>query len=184
MTEIAAQNMDVDQFLVWGEGRDGRFELHEGVVVAVAPERSGHLLAKGAAYRALGDAIARAGLACTAYPDGATVRISARTAFEPDALVRCGPPLAFGELEISDPVVVVEVRSPSTASVDSGLKLDGYFRVRSVCHYLIVNAERRKLVHHKRGAGDLIETRILGEGVLRLDPPGLELEVGSLFGPA
>ncbi len=184
MTEIAPQNLDVDQFLVWGEGREGRFELHEGVVVAMAPERSGHLLAKGAVHRSLGDAISRAGAPGIAYPDGATVRISARTAFEPDALVRCGPPLPFSELEISDPVIVVEVRSPSTASVDSGLKLDGYFRVRSVCHYLIIDAERRKLVHHKRGAGDLIETRILGEGVLKLDPPGLELEVGSLFGPA
>ena len=184
MSEPAAQKMDVDQFLAWGEGRDGRFELHDGVVVAMASERSGHLLAKGEAYVALRESIARAGLTCTAYPDGATVRISARSAFEPDALVRCGPPLPFGAIEIPDPVIVVEVRSPTTASVDSSFKLDGYFRVPSLCHYLIVDAERRRLVHHKRGAGDLIETRILGEGALKLDPPGLELAVESLFGPA
>jgi Uma2 family endonuclease len=183
MSETAAQTMDVDQFLVWGEGRDGRFELHEGAVVAMAPERSLHLLAKGAAYRALGDAVARAGLACTAYPDGATVRISRSSAFEPDTLVRCGPTLPPSALEIPDPVIVVEVLSPSAAAADHGVKLEGYFRVASLAHYLIVDPERRKLIHHKRGAGSALETRILGEGALRLDPPGLELEVESLFGP-
>ncbi len=184
MSEAALRPMDVDQFLVWGEQQPGRHELHDGVVVAMEPERSLHLLAKGGAYRSLGDAIARAALPCTAYPDGATVRISSRTAFEPDALVRCGASLPPAMLEIPDPIIVVEVLSPSTAAVDFGLKLEGYFRVPSLCHYLIVDADLRRLVHHKRGAGDLIETRIFGEGSIRLDPPGLELVVESLFGPA
>jgi Uma2 family endonuclease len=174
----------VDQFLVWSEGPPGRFELHEGAVVKMEAERRAHLLAKGWAYRSLGDAISGARVLFTAYPNGATVRISRKTVFEPDALVRCGPPMPSSALEVTDPVIVVEVLSPSTASVDFGLRLEGYFSAPSVSHSLIVDADRRKLVHHKRGVGDLIETRLLGEGLLRLDPPGLELEVESLFGPA
>jgi hypothetical protein len=32
--------------------------------------------------------------------------------------------------------------------------------------------------------GDIIETRILSEGVVRLDPPGIEAPVAEMFAPA
>ena len=65
-----------------------------------------------------------------------------------------------------------------------GRKLAGYFSLPSVAHYLILDADNRMAIHHKRGLGDVIETRILKEGRLRLDPPGLEIPVQDLFAPA
>ena len=109
-----------------------------------------------------------------------TVRISARTAFEPDALVVCHSPSGLDTMEIPNPIVVVEVLSPSTAADDHGIKLDGYFSLPSVEHYLIVDPDRRVMIHHRRGR-DAIETRILRDGLLRLDPPGLEAEVATFF---
>ena len=47
MSDAAAMLMTVDEFLVWGEGREGRWELHDGVIVAMSPERVVHLEAKG-----------------------------------------------------------------------------------------------------------------------------------------
>ena len=38
---------------------------------------------------------------------------------------------------------MVEVLSPSTKHVDTGKKLEGYFRVPSIVHYLVVDPERR-----------------------------------------
>jgi Uma2 family endonuclease len=183
MSDAGAKLMTVDEFLVWGEGREGRWELRDGVVVAMSPERVAHLETKANAFLALSDAIRRAKAPCRVYPDGATVRISRRTAFEPDALVRCGPPLAPDALEIPDPIIVVEVLSPSTEAYDRGAKFEGYFSPPSVMHYLIIDADRRKIVHHKRGAGDIVETRVLASGPLILDPPGLELTVESFFAP-
>ena len=66
-------------------------------------------------------------------------------------------------MEIPNPVVVVEVLSPSTAADDQGVKLDGYFSLPSVQHYLIVDPDRRVMIHHKRRP-DAIETRIFREG--------------------
>lgn len=57
-------------------------------------------------------------------------------------------------------MVVAEALSPSTAARDHGVKLDGYFSLASVMHYLILDAERRIVVHHKRGRDDFLETRI------------------------
>ncbi len=61
------------------------------------------------------------------------------------------------------------------------MKLEGYFSLRSVEHYLIFDPDRRVMIHHRRGQAEAIETRILRDGVIRLDPPGLEAEVAGFF---
>jgi hypothetical protein len=38
------------------------------------------------------------------------------------------------------------------------------------------------VIHHRRGAGDLIETRIVTAGTLDLDPPGIALELDRIYG--
>jgi Uma2 family endonuclease len=78
-------------------------------------------------------------------------------------------------------VVVVEVLSPSTATRDTGAKLADYFRVASLRHYLIVRTDRPTVIHHRRGDGDLIETRILTAGSVDLEPPGLVLELDRIY---
>jgi len=37
------------------------------------------------------------------------------------------------------------------------------------------------MIHHKRGQAEAIETRVLRDGLVRLDPPGLEAEVAGFF---
>ena len=137
---------------------------------------------KARVHRALADAIERAGLACEAFPDGVAVQVSADTVYEPDALVRCGPPLPGDAVKILDPVAVVEVLSPSTRAHDAGAKLDDYFRMPSVRHYLLLNIKNRTVIHHARAAeGGEIATRIAHDGAVRLDPPGIALGVAELF---
>lgn len=181
-TQADAARFTAASFIAWAADQPrGRYELVGGEVVAMAPERAGHARAKARAHRALEEAIARAGLGCEAFPDGMSVRIDDLTVYEPDALLRCGTPMPDEAVEVSDPVVIVEVISRSTRSVDSGAKLDDYFKLPSVRHYLVVNADARSVVHHFRtGAGD-IGTRIAREGRLDLDPPGVAIDVADLF---
>ena len=181
MPAIAEKKMTADEFLAWAEGREERWELVDRAPSLMAPERAIHGLTKFAAQRSLFDAIARAGSPCQMLPDGMTVRIDAANAFVPDALVVCDRLPAAEAIEVENPVIVLEVLSPSTAANDLGRKLGGYFSVASVQHYLVLDAERRVLIGHKRGRGDAIETRILSDGVLRLDPPGLVVAVADMF---
>jgi Uma2 family endonuclease len=112
---------------------------------------------------------------CEAYPDGMSVRVDADTVYEPDALVRYGTPLDDDAIEIADPLIVVEVVSPSSGRRDSGSKLEGYFRLLSVRHYLIVTIRDPAVIHHQRDAAGGTTTRIIRDGPIRLDPPGIEL---------
>jgi Uma2 family endonuclease len=183
METLPSHNITVDQFLLWAEAQErGRYELHDGEVIAMAPERAAHWEVKGAAFVALRAAIKAGALKCHAVPDGATVRISPRTAFEPDALVYCGGKVASDSLEVPNPVIVLEVLSPGTQMIDMRDKLRGYFTVPSVQHYLILDPEKQMIIHHARGEADILQTQLLSTGELRLDPPGILLNVQEFFG--
>jgi len=182
MTALPKHKMTVDEYLAWAEGRPGRFELYAGIVYAMAPERAVHAEVKYAVQTALLIGIRRAGIPCHMLSDGMTVRVDDDTAHEPDALVYCGMKLPGSAVEVLNPVIVVEVLSPSTRHIDASAKLAGYFRIPSVHHYLIVDPDRRLVIHHARGEADVIATRIVSEGTLRFDPPGIDVAVGEMFG--
>jgi Uma2 family endonuclease len=173
--------MTVDEFLVWAEGQEGRWELYNGVPYLMAPEAVQHGKVKFAVQVALADSIRRAELPCHMLPDGATVRITRNKAHEPDALVYCGPELPGSAIEVPKPVIVVEVSSPSTRKIDASLKLTGYFSLPSVHHYLIIDPEGLPVIHHQRQADGTILTRLIGEGSLKLDPPGLEIATRDIL---
>ncbi|HEX8417213.1 MAG TPA: Uma2 family endonuclease [Methylobacterium sp.] len=173
--------MNVDEFLAWAGDRPGRYELLDGEVYAMSPQRARHAEVKFSIQTALKVGIRAASLPCRMLPDGLTVRIDRSTAYEPDALVYCGQRLDGDAIEAPEPIIVVEVLSPSTGNIDTGQKLGGYFRVPSVSHYLIVDPKARIVIHHRRGADDLIETRIVSAGTLDLAPPGLSLSLDAVF---
>jgi Uma2 family endonuclease len=101
------------------------------------------------------------------------VAIDATTIYEPDALVRYGPAVPPDTVKLTDPVIVMEVLSPSTRARDHGDKLIDYFRLPSVQHYLIVRTEDRAIIHHARNPDGIILTQFVRDAVLRPDPPGL-----------
>jgi Uma2 family endonuclease len=184
-TAIPKSRMTVPQFLDWAVAQaPGRYELVAGTPVAMAPERNLHLLAKGAVFRALSEAVAMAGLDCTVLPDGATVVIDDETAREPDAAVQCGSLPDPDALTIDAPVIVVEVASPTSMRTDEDIKLVEYFSLPSIQHYLVLHPKRRAVVHHSRQGSGEIHTRILHDGAVDLTPPGFSVSVEALLGPA
>jgi Uma2 family endonuclease len=172
--------LTIEDYLAWSESQVERVrsELINGQIVLMASEQVKHVRAKFALAVALTNAIARAGLACHALTDGVAVRIDNHTAYEPDACVYCGPELPGEAMVVPNPVIVAEVLSPTTRHHDTSAKLIGYFKLPSVAHYLVIDPDLRTVTHHARG-GALVT---LGSGVLCLDPPGLEIAVGDLFG--
>ncbi|HXT08674.1 MAG TPA: Uma2 family endonuclease [Roseiarcus sp.] len=182
MSEPAERLMSVDEFLQWAAAREGKFELHDGRPVAMSPERVRHAGAKTEAAFALREAIRRAGLPCRAYVDGITVRARRDRAFVPDVLVVCPPPPPDA-VEIDNPLIVIEVLSPSTEERDYSLKLEAYLSLPSLAHYLILDPVRRVVIHHARQDGARAATRIYHAGPLSLEPPGLQIDAEDLFEP-
>ena len=184
MTALRKEQMTVTEFLPWAKLQAQQFELFDGVPLAMSPERVIHGDTKYRAARAFDSAIAKARVPCRFVLDSAAVRIDTRNSYQPDVLVYCGEPLPGDALEVPAPVIVIEVLSPGNAITDLRDKLQGYFRVASIQHYLVIDPDKRLVIHHSRRHDDAVTTRIVTAGQIGLDPPGLTLTVTDFFGPA
>lgn len=193
MSDAAATTpLDEDSFFELIATREGRFELHGGVIFAMAGGTRAHALISSRALRALG-ALADA-RGCEAFGPDFYVAIdgdTGRDLVSPDAWVRCGPsdPQARSA---DDPVVVVEVLSPSTMTFDRGGKLELYFVVPSLQHVLLVyqhairvelwtrtprarQDDRWVVTHHEDPAADIPIAALDGAIPLRALYEGLDL---------
>jgi Uma2 family endonuclease len=175
-----ALRMTREEYYAWAEGRRGRFERINAIVVAMAPERLGHARAKRNLSRIMEEAIRAAGLSCEVFPDGPAVAVD-DSDYQPDCIVRCGDRLPGDLMTVPDPLIVVEVLSPSTARYDRSTKFAEYFRLPSVRHYLIVWPDQPRLVHHRRTDGGDIETATVTAGALLLSPPGITIQVEDIY---
>jgi Uma2 family endonuclease len=188
---VAAMNialrrvLTISDYLAWAEaeGDGSHTELINGQIVPMSPELVAHNRIKGRVFIALSSAVVAAGIHGEVFTDGLTVPIDEHTAYGPDATLRLGAPLPARQRTVPDPVVVVEVLSPSSVHMDTSAKLIGYFKLPSVQHYLVIDPETRSLTHHTRGADGKLSAQTLSSGALRLDRPGITLDVAELIGP-
>jgi Uma2 family endonuclease len=175
------QRMTRAEYRAWAERQPSRrFERINGVVVAMSPERVEHNDRKMLAWLALRRAIRGGNVPCHVNGDGMTVEVG-DSDYEPDAVLYCGDRLPPGSVAVPNPLVIVEVLSPSTAATDRAWKLREYFQLSSLHHYLIVWADRQQVVHHRRDEAGGIATTLLTSGDIRLDPPGVAITVEEIY---
>jgi Uma2 family endonuclease len=175
-------NLTVEQYLAAYEGAAGRYELVDGEVLKMAAETNRHALLKGNVYFALRQAVRKAKKDCTVLPDGSSIRINQNTAREPDVSVQCGPKPDPKSMLLDNPSIVVEVVSPSSENRDANQKLEEYFSVPSITHYLIVWPNKKLCYHHKRIDDNKVLTTIVRSGKIDFDPPGFTITFDEIFG--
>lgn len=99
---------------------------------------------------------------------------------KPDVVVRCGP--ASQRTWITDPLVVVEVLSPSTMDYDRGTKLDFYKSLPTLRHIVIAYQDQMRVEHYRRAeAGWDRETLKLPSDVLYLDACEFRLGLDRIY---
>ena len=99
----------------------------------------------------------------------------------PDVVVTCAPTIDESARLVPEPVIVVEVASPSTRLADVNDKVEFYGGITSIRHYLVIEQDRRRVVYHGRGPSGGLEPRILRAGEIVLDPPGIRLALDALY---
>ena len=177
---VKPPRMSVSEFLDWTAGQSGRFELAGGEVIALSPERNRHIDLKMECWLALRKAVAAAKLPLHVSGDGLTVLIDEKTAREPDVTIQ-RLPIDPESTTAHDPVIVLEVVSPSSFRSDTGAKVGDYFRVPTIVEYVIVDSEGgRVIVHSRRAGSDTIQTRFHETGLIELQP-GIAVLAESLL---
>lgn len=175
----ARKRMTVEEFLAWTPPDDSlRYELVDGFPVGQAWPSKAH----GRISTNLGTALTnrlRAGGRPCAPEQGSTLRIDPKdTVRAPDLLVRCGKT----ELEADDPVLAIEVVSPSNTARELSRRRRDYALVgiREVLEVEQDTAEVR--TYRLRGEFWAEEATIRGvDGDVTLESLGLSIPMAEIY---
>ncbi|MCC0805275.1 Uma2 family endonuclease [Methylobacterium sp. W2] len=173
--------MTVSEFRPWAEPRpdEERWELIDGIPLLMSPPSARHQRIVSNLIRRL-DEFAE-GWGCNALP-GLGVLSAAVDDFAPipDIVVTCGPLGPDGYA--SDTLLVAEVLSPSTMSLDRGRKTDFYRSVPSLRTFLIVSQDEVRVEAWRRTeAGSWTVEALYRDDSLVLPELGGAVPVGALY---
>ena len=172
--------MTRQEFFIWAEGQDGRYEFDGERPVAMTGGTGNHARITGNIHFQL-----KLGLGdgpCEALAADAGVATVDEKIRYPDGLVTCTGFDGRDRL-VPSPLIVFEVISASSARMDRVVKVDEYHAVSSIRRYIIVEQTYVGLGVLWRQAGDE-PWRILTlrEGdVLKLPEVGIEIPVDTLY---
>lgn len=126
------RKITADEFLAMDFGTDRKFELVDGVIYMMTGATEKHAWVQGNLYFRIRSALE--GSKCRAYGSEMGIRVTDTDVRYPDVSVFCGsrPDEADNVLALSDPKVVIEVISSSTAMIDQGTKLEEYKALSSI----------------------------------------------------
>lgn len=135
----------MEAYLEMDAAADGKLELLNGVVVAMAGASPRHNQIVQNIARALGNGLE--GSPCRVWTQDQRVRVDATESYTyPDLVVVCDEPqfdTTARPASLLNPTAVVEVLSESTLDHDLGAKLGHYRQIPSVTEVLFVHTETR-----------------------------------------
>lgn len=151
---LESRPMTADEFLAWEETQTLKHEFVRGEVFAMTGGVDRNNTVAINLLVVLRQHLR--GTPCRVYGSDVKLRVDAADCFfYPDVMVTCsGTDLGQRRLK-REPVLVVEVLSPSTAAFDRGEKFADYRQLPSLSEYLMVDVERRNCDLHRKGPDGL-----------------------------
>jgi Uma2 family endonuclease len=108
--------------------------------------------------------------------------LAASAHFYPDVMVTCSEKDRESDLSKSEPILLVEVLSPSTTEFDHGEKLAQYRKLPSLQEYLLVDSDKMRVeVFRKPASGEWTLAVLNERDTLTLESVHLKTEVATLY---
>lgn len=175
------ETLSAAAFLEWEAAQATRHEYVAGEIFAMAGAGDTHVTVALNVAMALRQHLA--GTPCRTYITDMKLRVESVDAYYyPDVMVCCGANDRADPLVKREPVLLVEVLSPSTAAFDRGGKFAAYRTLPSLREYLIVDPENRSAELYRLGADGLwVLHPAAREGDVRLASVDLLLTGAALW---
>jgi Uma2 family endonuclease len=174
----SSERMTIEQFLEWDSADELRYELVDGVPVAMNPPMAPHArlvaLLTGAIERRLRPP-------CGTYVGGGARRRDDDGNYRvPYLSISCSRSPGHW---IEAPQVVVEILSPSTQKKDLSVKLAFYRSMPSVEEILLVRTDRRHVEHWQREGEDWRVRDLIGSAEIALRPLSEPIPLQEIYAP-
>jgi len=168
-------------YLAWEVQQSERHEYLDGDVFAMAGAEDRHVTVAGNAYITLRQHLS--GSPCRTFMSDMRLHVATLNSyFYPDVLVTCSAQDLDSPLVKSEPKLLIEVLSPSTAAYDRGLKFNHYRQLPSLEEYVLVDLDTRCTDVYRKGADGLwvLHPFAKGESV-KFSSVALEISAAQLF---
>ena len=169
---LKQQRMTAAEFLAWDATQTLKHEFVGGEVFAMAGGEDRNNTAALNLVVALRQHLR--GSPCRVYASDVKLRVDAADSFYyPDLMVTCSAADAADRLVKREPILLVEVLSPSTAAYDRGDKFASYRQLPSLAEYLLVDVDSRRCDLFRKRSDD-------GLWVLHPSAPGQGVQLASV----
>jgi len=181
MAEPAFSRMTLNDFLTWEDGTDTRYELIGGFVVAMAPPSPAHS-ALAARLGSRIDAALASRRPCMTYAEAGILRQDRSDSFFVADIAASCTPIRPHRQSVEDPILIVEILSPSTEVHDRRFKVPAYREIETVQEVLLVGSDARYAELHRR-AGErwFVEILRASKDTIRLTSVGAEIPLSELY---
>ena len=173
--------MTAAEFLAWEETQTVKHEFVRGEVFAMAGAGKAHVALTLNAAMAL--RVHLRGSPCRTYMADTKLRVEAADMyFYPDVLVTCSATDAADPAIVREPVLLVEVLSPTTAAYDRGDKFATYRQLPTLREYVLIDPQSRRCdVFRLQGDGLWVLHPFEAGQDLRLASVDLDLPAAALW---
>jgi Uma2 family endonuclease len=170
------------EYLAYERDSGLKHEFEDGAIVAMAGGSRRHNALASRVTAALESAREPG---CVAFQSDQRVRVLATgKATYPDASMVCGPiegdPADPSGATITNPVLIVEVLSPSTEQEDRGNKWQHYQLIPSLAEYVLVSQAEPRVERYRRLPSGAWEYSDVTEGTMQLSS-GAVLDLAKLY---
>ncbi len=164
--------------------QDVRSEFYNGRMYAMSGASYRHVMIISSLSHHLRKALANRD--CSVGTNDLRVRVSSQGLYTyPDVVVVCGQPkFADGSTDtLVDPIVIIEVLSPSTEADDRGFKFAQYRTMESLQEYSLVSeSEPRVEVFRRQPGGDWLLSDAVGmEATCRFDSVNCAIALQDIY---
>ncbi|MBX3438715.1 MAG: Uma2 family endonuclease [Planctomycetaceae bacterium] len=150
MSTSALKRYTVNEYLALERASDVKHEFFDGEIFAMAGGSRAHNLISLNIASELRNALEDS--PCEVYPRDMRVKLPTGLYTYPDVSVVCSEARFEGEGQdvLLNPLLIVEVLSPSTEAYDRGTKFEHYGQLPSLREYVLVSQDRVNVEHFVR----------------------------------
>jgi len=178
MNVALRRTMTLEDFLVWEAKQPERYEFDGLQPVAMNDGTVAHAVIGTNLVVELSSRLR--GKQCRAYGPGLKILVAGRVRY-PDAFVACSP-VANDATWLTEPVVVFEVLSESTAIVDQTIKNAEYRATPSIQRYVMLSQQSISANVYERAGDQWIGTLVTSlDAMLAMPELGIELPLAALY---
>jgi Uma2 family endonuclease len=169
--------MSVADFLDWEQRQPTKYEFDGVHPVAMTGVSLEHSTIQGNIMRAAGSRLR--GGPCRIHGSDFKVLVAGSIRY-PDALVVCSPQHPGGYVA-TEPVVIFEIASPTTASVDRIDKNEEYRQTPSVKRYVLLEQDKIAATVFSRDGDRWVGELLIGDRLLAMPEIGVSIPLTELY---